>query len=170
MAPDLPFCRSIQKGIYKAATEEEGKVELEVNTFCVHGGPGGRLSGIQVLSISQQDSQPAWRHTENHSFLSSTSPSAPKGRAHGVASRSSACRGSLNAGCLCQMVFFHAQGAVSCANPVLLKLLPEFETGLEREEMIVEKCVLRFPSLPFIPAEPYNVIRTGARCRPCVTV
>lgn len=52
-----------------------------------------------------------------------------------------------------------AQGSVSCANPVLLELLPEFETELERAEGIVEKCVLRFDSLPFLPPEPYNVIR-----------
>lgn len=48
---------------------------------------------------------------------------------------------------------------MSCANPVLLELLPEFKTELEREEGIVEKCVLKFDSLPFIPAEPYDVIR-----------
>lgn len=33
-------------------------------------------------------------------------------------------------------------------------------TDLERQEMIKEKCYLRFPSLPFIPKEPYDVIAT----------
>ncbi|XP_077253963.1 chloroplastic lipocalin isoform X2 [Tasmannia lanceolata] len=34
------------------------------------------------------------------------------------------------------------------------------ETDLERQEMIREKCYLRFPTLPFIPKEPYDVIAT----------
>ncbi|KAL8130648.1 hypothetical protein V2J09_019803 [Rumex salicifolius] len=34
------------------------------------------------------------------------------------------------------------------------------ETDLERREMIKEKCYLRFPTLPFIPKEPYDVIAT----------
>lgn len=34
------------------------------------------------------------------------------------------------------------------------------ETELERQEMIKEKCYLRFPTLPFIPKEPYDVIAT----------
>ncbi|KAJ8447075.1 hypothetical protein Cgig2_022804 [Carnegiea gigantea] len=34
------------------------------------------------------------------------------------------------------------------------------ETELERTEMIKEKCYLRFPTLPFIPKEPYDVIAT----------
>ncbi|PKA63717.1 hypothetical protein AXF42_Ash017001 [Apostasia shenzhenica] len=34
------------------------------------------------------------------------------------------------------------------------------ETVLERQEMIREKCYLRFPTLPFIPKEPYDVIAT----------
>ena len=71
---------------------------LDVSTFCVHGGPEGRLSGIQ--------------------------------------------------------------GEVTCANPLLLRYLPEFESALEREEEIVEKCVLRFPAIPIIPAEPYDVVST----------
>jgi len=53
------------------------------------------------------------------------------------------------------------QGSVSCANPVLLELLPEFKSAQERADAIVEKCVLSFDSLPFIPAEPYNVLRCG---------
>ena len=55
------------------------------------------------------------------------------------------------------------QGSVSCANPILLELLPEFESEQERADGIVEKCVLTFDSLPFIPAEPYDVIRGGGR-------
>ncbi|XP_031252573.1 chloroplastic lipocalin [Pistacia vera] len=34
------------------------------------------------------------------------------------------------------------------------------ETDLEKQEMIREKCYLRFPTLPFIPKEPYDVIAT----------
>lgn len=52
------------------------------------------------------------------------------------------------------------QGQVTCASSEELKLRPEVETELEREEQIVEKCVLKFPAIPFIPPEPYDVIRT----------
>lgn len=55
-------------------------------------------------------------------------------------------------------VLFHR--SVTCADPLQLKLLPEFTTPLERLENIVEKCVLRFPAIPFIPPEPYDVIET----------
>lgn len=34
------------------------------------------------------------------------------------------------------------------------------ETDLEMQEMIKEKCFLRFPTLPFIPKLPYDVIAT----------
>ncbi|XP_072969280.1 chloroplastic lipocalin [Typha angustifolia] len=34
------------------------------------------------------------------------------------------------------------------------------ETDLEKQEMIREKCYLRFPTIPFIPKEPYDVIAT----------
>ncbi|KAK9673390.1 hypothetical protein RND81_12G164700 [Saponaria officinalis] len=34
------------------------------------------------------------------------------------------------------------------------------ETNLERQDMIKGKCYLRFPTLPFIPKEPYDVIAT----------
>ena len=34
------------------------------------------------------------------------------------------------------------------------------ETDLEREGMTRGKCFLRFPTLPFIPKEPYDVIAT----------
>eukprot|EP00884_Botryococcus_braunii_P012231 jgi/Botrbrau1/21008/Bobra.0144s0024.1 len=88
------------QGIYtpRETDDPEGKIELTVNTFCAHGSPQGRVSGIQ--------------------------------------------------------------GAVTCANPVLLKLLPEFKSELDKGDEIVEKCVLRFPSLPFVPPQPYNIIRT----------
>eukprot|EP00897_Mesotaenium_endlicherianum_P006652 jgi/Mesen1/6014/ME000306S05281 len=33
-------------------------------------------------------------------------------------------------------------------------------SGFERDQMIVEKCYLRFPSIPFIPKSTYNVIAT----------
>jgi hypothetical protein len=51
------------------------------------------------------------------------------------------------------------QGSVTCANPLLLELLPEFKSAMEVEEGIIAKCSLQFDSLPFIPAEPYNIIR-----------
>lgn len=74
-------------GIYRLVPGVPGK--LKVSTFCVHGSPKGRISGLQ--------------------------------------------------------------GEVTCADAAALRLLPEFETKLERSEGVVEKCVLRFPSLPFIP-------------------
>lgn len=87
------------QGIYMPKKgAKEGKMGLEVNTFCVHGSPTGRISGIQ--------------------------------------------------------------GQVTCTNPEELKLKPQVETALERKEAIVEKCVLKFPAIPFIPPEPYDVIRT----------
>ncbi|CAD7700246.1 unnamed protein product [Ostreobium quekettii] len=86
------------QGIYTPKQMSKGKIALEVSTFCVHGSPQGRVSGIQ--------------------------------------------------------------GQVSCAPPAELKMNPAIETALERKEMIEEKCVLRFPAIPFIPPEPYDVIRT----------
>ncbi|XP_052178184.1 chloroplastic lipocalin isoform X2 [Diospyros lotus] len=38
--------------------------------------------------------------------------------------------------------------------------LEKNETELEKLQMIKEKCYLRFPTLPFIPKEPYDVIET----------
>lgn len=38
--------------------------------------------------------------------------------------------------------------------------LEKKETALEKQEMIKEKCYLRFPTLPFIPKQPYDVIAT----------
>lgn len=86
------------QGIYVLEEDPEERIRLQVNTFCVHGGPGGRLSGIQ--------------------------------------------------------------GTVSCANPVVLELLPEFKSEMDVMEGVVSKCALRFDSLPFIPPEPYVVLRT----------
>lgn len=68
---------------------------IQVDTFCVHGGPDGYITGIRgkVQCLSEED-------------------------------------------------------------------LEKTETGLERKAMIKEKCYLRFPTLPFIPKEPYDVIAT----------
>lgn len=38
--------------------------------------------------------------------------------------------------------------------------LEKTETDLEKQEMIKEKCYLRFPTIPFIPKLPYDVIAT----------
>ncbi|KAA8526958.1 hypothetical protein F0562_008813 [Nyssa sinensis] len=68
---------------------------IRVDTFCVHGGPDGYITGIRgnVQCLSEED-------------------------------------------------------------------LEKTETDLEKQEMIKEKCYLRFPTLPFIPKEPYDVIAT----------
>lgn len=68
---------------------------IQVDTFCIHGGPDGYITGIRgkVQCLSQED-------------------------------------------------------------------LEKQETDLEKREMIKEKCYLRFPTLPFIPKEPYDVIAT----------
>lgn len=68
---------------------------IQVDTFCVHGGPNGYITGIR--------------------------------------------------------------GKVQCLPEDQLE---KNETDLERREMIKEKCYLRFPTLPFIPKEPYDVIAT----------
>jgi len=86
------------QGVYFPKKNSKDEIKLEVNTFCFHGGPKGRLSGIR--------------------------------------------------------------GDVTCANPRDLYMLPEFESDFERKEQIREKCILRFPQIPFIPPEPYDVIRT----------
>ncbi|KAJ7960721.1 chloroplastic lipocalin [Quillaja saponaria] len=80
------------QGIY---TFDREMPSIQVDTFCVHGGPDGYITGIR--------------------------------------------------------------GKVQC--------LPEDdleknETDLEKLEMIKQKCYLRFPTLPFIPKEPYDVIAT----------
>ncbi|KAF3453499.1 hypothetical protein FNV43_RR03939 [Rhamnella rubrinervis] len=68
---------------------------IQVDTFCVHGGPDGFITGIKgkVQCLPEED-------------------------------------------------------------------LGKNETDLEMQEMIKEKCYLRFPTLPFIPKEPYDVIAT----------
>lgn len=80
------------QGIY---TFDTNTPAIQVDTFCVHGGPDGYITGIrgkvQCLSEGDKDKN---------------------------------------------------------------------ESDLERQEMIKEKCYLRFPTLPFIPKEPYDVIAT----------
>lgn len=68
---------------------------IQVDTFCVHGGPDGYITGIRgkVQCLSEED-------------------------------------------------------------------LEKNETEQEVQQMIKEKCFLRFPTLPFIPKEPYDVIAT----------
>ncbi|XP_057515398.1 chloroplastic lipocalin [Amaranthus tricolor] len=80
------------QGIY---TFDMAAPAIQVDTFCVHGGPDGYITGIRgkVQCLSEEDKE--------------------------------------------------------------LK-----QTDLERQEMIKEKCYLRFPTLPFIPKEPYDVIAT----------
>lgn len=80
------------QGVY---TFERETPAIQVNTFCVHGGPDGYITGIR--------------------------------------------------------------GNVQCLSEDDLK---KNATDLEKREMIKEKCYLRFPTLPFIPKEPYDVIAT----------
>lgn len=80
------------QGVY---TFDKEASSIRVDTFCVHGGPDGYITGIR--------------------------------------------------------------GKVQC--------LPEEDlqksaTELENQQMIKEKCYLRFPTLPFIPKQPYDVIAT----------
>ncbi|WJX59424.1 hypothetical protein P8452_44743 [Trifolium repens] len=49
------------------------------------------------------------------------------------------------------------RGRVQCLS---LEDMEKNETPLEMQEMIREKCFLRFPTLPFIPKLPYDVIAT----------
>uniref|UniRef100_A0A803KMX0 Lipocalin/cytosolic fatty-acid binding domain-containing protein n=1 Tax=Chenopodium quinoa TaxID=63459 RepID=A0A803KMX0_CHEQI len=92
IAPSYSKLFSILVGIYTFDMEAPA---IQVDTFCVHGGPDGYITGIRgkVQCLSEEDKE--------------------------------------------------------------LK-----ETALERQEMIKEKCYLRFPTLPFIPKEPYDVIAT----------
>ncbi|KAG4961933.1 hypothetical protein AAZX31_14G024700 [Glycine max] len=80
------------QGVY---TFDREAPSIQVDTFCVHGGPNGFITGIRgrVQCLSEED-------------------------------------------------------------------LEKTETQLEKQEMIKEKCYLRFPTLPFIPKEPYDVIAT----------
>lgn len=76
-------------------TFNKDEPSIQVDTFCVHGGPDGYITGIR--------------------------------------------------------------GKVQCLSE---EELSKKATDLENEEMIKEKCFLRFPTLPFIPKEPYDVIAT----------
>lgn len=76
-------------------TFNEKKAAIQVDTFCVHGGPDGYITGIR--------------------------------------------------------------GNVQCISDEDLEMS---ETDLEKLEMVKGKCYLRFPTLPFIPKEPYDVIAT----------
>ncbi|KAM3355831.1 chloroplastic lipocalin [Capsicum galapagoense] len=80
------------QGIY---TVDMNAPAIQVDTFCVHGGPDGYITGIRgkVQCLDEEDRE-------------------------------------------------------------------KDETDLERQVMIREKCYLRFPTLPFIPKEPYDVIAT----------
>ncbi|KAL5214551.1 hypothetical protein ABZP36_003703 [Zizania latifolia] len=80
------------QGVYSF---DEKSRSIQVDTFCVHGGPDGYITGIRgrVQCLSEEDMASA-------------------------------------------------------------------ETDLERQEMIRGKCFLRFPTLPFIPKEPYDVLDT----------
>ncbi|CAL5029890.1 unnamed protein product [Urochloa decumbens] len=80
------------QGVYSF---DEKSRSIQVDTFCVHGGPDGYITGIRgrVQCLSEEDMASA-------------------------------------------------------------------ETDLERQEMIRGKCFLRFPTLPFIPKEPYDGLAT----------
>lgn len=86
------LCSKLFQGIY---TVDMAAPAIQVDTFCVHGGPDGYITGIRgrVQCLTEEDRE-------------------------------------------------------------------KNETDLERQEMIREKCYLRFPTLPFIPKEPYDVIAT----------
>ncbi|KAL2628884.1 hypothetical protein R1flu_013570 [Riccia fluitans] len=49
------------------------------------------------------------------------------------------------------------RGKVQCVSD---EELSKLQTDIERRQMIQQKCFLRFPSIPFIPKQPYNVINT----------
>ncbi|XP_074311343.1 chloroplastic lipocalin [Silene latifolia] len=80
------------QGVYTYNVEEPS---ILVDTFCVHGGPDGYITGIRgkVQCLSEEEKE-------------------------------------------------------------------EKQTDLERQDMIKGKCYLRFPTLPFIPKEPYDVLAT----------
>lgn len=80
------------QGVYTIDMKSQA---IQVDTFCIHGGPDGYITGIRgrVQCLSDEDQE-------------------------------------------------------------------KKETDLERQEMIKEKCYLRFPTLPFIPKQPYDVIAT----------
>lgn len=78
------------QGVY---TFDPDTPAIQVDTFCVHGGPDGYITGIRgkVQCLSEEDKD---------------------------------------------------------------------KNEIEKEVMLAEKCYLRFPTLPFIPKEPYDVIAT----------
>ncbi|XP_047318895.1 chloroplastic lipocalin [Impatiens glandulifera] len=80
------------QGLY---TVDVNAAAIQVDTFCVHGGPDGYITGIRgkVQCLSEEEKE-------------------------------------------------------------------KNESDLEKTEAISEKCFLRFPTLPFIPKEPYDVIAT----------
>lgn len=88
----LGICFPKLQGIY---TFDAKTLSIQVDTFCVHGGPDGYITGIRgkVQCLSEED-------------------------------------------------------------------MAKAETDLEGQEIIRGKCYLRFPTLPFIPKEPYDVIAT----------
>ena len=47
------FCPRILLGIYVPIKNAKDEIRLEVNTFCFHGGPKGRLSGIRGYRVSR---------------------------------------------------------------------------------------------------------------------
>lgn len=50
------------------------------------------------------------------------------------------------------------RGRVQCVTDQELKKLKI--SDFERMQMVRQKCYLRFPNLPFIPRQPYNVLDT----------
>ena len=82
----------VSQGVYKLNPK---KRRLVADTFCVHGGPEGNVTGIRGNVTCLADSELAAR-----------------------------------------------------------------ETKLEMEQMILEKCTLKFPAVPIIPGLPYDVIQT----------
>lgn len=50
------------------------------------------------------------------------------------------------------------RGRVQCVTDKELAKLKISE--FERKQMVQQKCYLRFPNLPFIPRQPYNVLDT----------
>lgn len=91
---EFSICSINLQGVYTFDGESKPP-SIQVDTFCVHGGPDGYITGIRgkVQCLSEEDKEKA-------------------------------------------------------------------ETDLEMREMIREKCTLRFPTLPFIPKLPYDVIAT----------
>lgn len=49
------------------------------------------------------------------------------------------------------------RGVVKCVGDAEISMA---QTEEERQEMIASKCYLKFPFIPFIPKEPYDVIDT----------